>query len=85
MDFVAEFAPDARSQWEELDFLIQELVRDKVEELLHNPPAVTETYPDIAHEGEDGWHYVFLSVNIDHAGGRMTIAGVNHFIRRKPP
>lgn len=38
MDFVPEFAPDAESQGHELGLVLQELVWDKVEEVVHTPP-----------------------------------------------
>jgi hypothetical protein len=85
MEFVPEFAPDAASQWHELEPLLQELVWDKVEELVHNPPAppAQEIYSDIVHEDKAAWHYVFLSINIDRAKGRITVAGVNCYTRPK--
>jgi len=84
MNFAPEFAPDAQSQCRELDDPeLQEFVWDAVEGLAHNPPSEPELIADFVHEGEDGWHYIFVSVNVDHAGHKITVAGVNHYFRPK--
>lgn len=86
MDFAPDFAPDAQSQWRDLDdTALQELVWDAVEDLARSPPLVEEFIADFVHEGEDGWHYVFISMNSDHVKGRLTVAGVNHYVRPKVP
>lgn len=85
MNFVPEFAPDARSQWQELPPLLQELVLDELEVLLRSPPppGKNEFTHDFVHEDEVAWHYVFLSINVDRRRGRITAAGVNYFQRPK--
>ena len=84
MDFAPEFAPDAESQWRELDdVLLQDLVWDVVEELSRNPPPGPEFCADFVREGEEGWHYVFISINIDHAKRKLTVGGVNRYFRPK--
>jgi hypothetical protein len=52
MSFVPGFAPDAKSQWLELDPVLQEMVLDELESLLANPPTPPkhEFYHDFRHE-----------------------------------
>lgn len=85
MSFVPEFAPDAKSQWRELDPVLQEMVLDELELLLANPPAPPkrEFYHDFRHEEENQFHYVFLRVHVDYRRRVITIAGVIHHIRPK--
>jgi hypothetical protein len=84
MDFAPEFAPDAQSQWRELDdTTLQDLVWDAVEDLARNPPPVAEYVADFIHPSGDGWHYIFISINIDHAKCKLTVAGVNRYFRPK--
>ena len=83
MSFVPEFAPDAESQWRELEPLLQELVLDGIESLLSNPPAppVIAVYHDVYHADAQGEHYIFIRVIIDRSLQKLTVAGVAHHFR----
>jgi len=55
MNFAPEFAPDAQSQWRELDDPeLQELVWDAVEGLAHNPPSEPELIAETQNYGRGG-------------------------------
>ena len=85
MSFVPEFAPDALSQWRELDPELQEVVLDSIEALLANPPPppTVRMYHDVYHEDDRGRHYIFVRVLVDRIRERITIAGVVDYLR--PP
>jgi hypothetical protein len=58
MVFVPEFAPDAESQWHDLPPILQELVWDEIERLVHAPPPGKEEFiHDFVHEDAESWHY----------------------------
>lgn len=38
MSFALDFAPDAKSQWRDLEIEVQEVVLDEMERLAANPP-----------------------------------------------
>jgi hypothetical protein len=61
-NFVPEFAPDAQSQWRELDPVVQELVLDELERLVVNAPSRPrrEFYHDFLHEDPNAYHYIFM-------------------------
>jgi hypothetical protein len=86
MSFVPEFAPDASSQWRELDPEAQERALDAIEALLANPPPppVIALYHDVYWADDHAEHYLFIRVIIDRAQERMTVAGVAHHARPKP-
>jgi hypothetical protein len=85
MDFLPEFAPDAKSQWHALDPILQELVWDEMERLVHSPPAPPkrEFYHDVIHDDRDARHYIFLNIQVDRVHGKITCAGVIHHVRKK--
>jgi hypothetical protein len=59
MVFVPEFAPDAESQWHDLPPILQELVWDEIERLVHAPPPGKEEFiHDFVHEDAEAWHYI---------------------------
>jgi hypothetical protein len=81
MSFVPGFAPDALSQWRELDFDLQELVLDEVDKLANDPPARDTAIIDLAHDLPTGRHYLFIQLLIDHPRGRVVVIGVGHHFR----
>ena len=85
MSFVPEFAPDALSQWRELEPGLQELVLDGVEHVLAHPPAppVVAIYHDVYRADEHAEDYVFIRIIIDRLRGKMIVAGVVHYVRPK--
>lgn len=58
MSFVPAFAPDAQSQWRDLDIQLQELVLDEMETLASNPPAppTSMAYRDVCHQTQHARH-----------------------------
>lgn len=56
MSYVPEFAPDAQSQWRELEVELQEVVLDELEILLANPPPPPKDsfYHDARYLNEKG-------------------------------
>lgn len=85
MSFVPVFAPDAKSQWQELEPVLQELVLDELESLLLDISAQArrEFYHDFLYEDDHAFHYVFLRLHVDPSFGTVTVAGVVRYQRRK--
>src|SRR5438045_8962961 len=80
MSFVPGFAPDALSQWRELDFELQELVLDELERLAADPPAAgSADVVDVVREVAGLRHYVFVRFAVDRARQRLIIVGVGRF------
>ena len=80
MSFVPEFAPDTKSQWRDLDSLVQELVLDDLESLAAHPPGprIVTLRPDFIHDVGDVRHHVFLRCVVDHPNRRITVVGLVH-------
>jgi hypothetical protein len=80
MSFVPGFAPDAQSQWRELDTELQELVLDEMERLVANPPrsSAPVVYSDLFHATKQARHYIFLRSTVDHLRRKVTIIGIVH-------
>jgi DNA-binding response OmpR family regulator len=83
MSFGPEFAPDAKSQWLELDPVLQELVLDEIERLIQRPSALPrrEFYHDLVHEDQNGKHNIFLRIHVDRTRKKLTVAGVVHHLQ----
>src|SRR5258708_3888474 len=81
MSFVPGFAPDALSKWRALDFALQELVLDELEQLANNPPATSEQIIDLVRDMADVRHYIFLHVLVDRERERIVAVGVGHHAR----
>lgn len=84
MSYALEFAPDARSQWRELDLGLQELVLDELDALTAHPPAKPSgvvLLHDLAHDVPGLRHYVFLRFMLAHATEVLTVIGVVHYAR----
>jgi len=83
MSFELEIAPDARSQWRELEVELQELVLDELDrraaEVLPPGPVLV----DFTHQRAGVKHYVFLSMLVGR--GVLTVLGVSHFARPIDP
>lgn len=84
MSFVPEFAPDARSQWRELEPALQELVLDEIERLVASASTTRrrEFYHDLRHERQGTTDYVFLRIHVDRVRRVLTVAGVVHYVQR---
>ena len=84
MSYALEFAPDARSEWQELDFGLQELVLDELDAQTAHPPAKPSgvvLLHDLVHDAPGVRHYVFLRCILDHGTEALTVIGVVHYAR----
>ena len=76
------FAPDAKSQWLELDVELQEILLDEMEKLAAHPPAGSQS----THAGDfliargSERHYVFFQFVLDARGKRLIVTGVHHHV-----
>lgn len=80
MSFVPEFAADTKSQWRDLDPMLQELVLDELERIVAQPPGPQAVVlrRDFSDEVGDVRHHVFLRCVIDHSSQRVTVVGLVH-------
>ncbi len=85
MSFTPRFAPDAESQWHELDFELQELVLDEMERLAANPPRTIRGFArhDFMLDRPGERHYVFLRLAIDRVRQIMRVIGLYHHISKR--
>jgi hypothetical protein len=84
MSFVPEFAPDAKSQWRELEVELQELVLDEMERLATNSPAAasnTIIYRDVTYLDRTQKHYVFLRAVVERDRAAVVVIGIAHIAR----
>jgi mRNA-degrading endonuclease RelE of RelBE toxin-antitoxin system len=72
------FAPDAKSQWQELDPELQELVLDELEEIAAFPPMNDNEVirRDTVYQDPSARHYLFMRFVVDHKS--VTLVGVYH-------
>jgi hypothetical protein len=79
MSFTPGFAPDAKSQWHELDFEFQELVLDELDKLAANLPIAVRGVieHDFVHRREDERHYIFLRLTVDRSLRTLKISTGN--------
>lgn len=86
MSFVPAFAPDALSEWQELEFDLQERVWDALEDVLNHPPArETEKVIDVVYEVGGARHFLFIRILLDSTRNNLTVTGVTHVIRPVKP
>ena len=78
MSFTPAFAPDARSQWGALDFELQELVLDAMEQIAHHPPTTVEHFVDVVHVIGNVRHTLFLRLLVDQPRKQVVAIGVGH-------
>jgi hypothetical protein len=80
MSLTPGFAPDARSQWQELSAELQECVLDELDKLAEDPPTSPRgvILHDFIQQEKNARHYVFLRIVVDSSAGRITVIGVNH-------
>ena len=83
MSLTPGFAPDAKSQWQALDFEIQEIVLDEIERVASNPPPDGEYVLDPVREVAGVRLYVFVRVIVDRGRGTVTVVGVGTIARKK--
>jgi hypothetical protein len=84
MSYALEFAPDAQSEWRELDVGLQELVLDELDALASHPPAKPSgvvLLHDLVHDAPGVRHYVFLRFILAHSAEMLTVIGVVHYAR----
>ena len=84
MSYALEFAPDARSEWGELEVGLQELVLDELDALAARPPAKPSgavLLHDLTHDAPGVRHYVFLRYILAHSTQVLTVIGVVHYAR----
>ena len=78
MTFTPEFAPDAKSQWLELDVDLQEKVLDEIEQMILDASSATlpEIYRDAVFSRETLRHYLFVHAIVNQEQQRVTILGI---------
>lgn len=84
MNLTPVFAPDAKSQWRELDVELQEMVLDEMEKLAAQPqfslrPTLTADFV-ITRQSER--HFVFLQYIVERRARRLVVTGVHHFVQK---
>ena len=80
MSLTPAFAPDAKSQWRELDIELQELVLDELENVARHPPKTQgEVRRDAFRESSNQKHYLFIRFVVDRS--TVTLVGIHHLIR----
>jgi|SRR6185437_8662761 len=75
------FAPDAKSQWLELDIDLQEALLDEMENLAAHPPSsirILHNHDFVITRGSER-HYVFFQFVLDWKAQRLNVTGVQHF------
>ena len=87
MSFTPGFAPDAQSQWQDLDFELQELVLDEMDKVAANPaPAIRGVLQhDFVHERAGIRHYIFLRLTVDRSRRTIKVIGIHHHTVGTPP
>ena len=86
MSYALAFAPDAGTQWQELDLWLQELALDEADSVASAPPPTSEViYRDILHTQGNERHYLFLRLTVDHDKEQITLIGLAHLLRVDNP
>lgn len=80
MSYALAFAPDARSQWRELEPALQELALDEMDAIAGNPPPppLVEVVRDAVRRTPAGADYVFIRAVLDHTRRQVIVTGVVH-------
>ena len=83
MSLTPAFAPDAKSQWQDLEPVLQELVLDVLDEIAVNPPTMPQgtLQRDAVHDSAAARHYLFMRFAIDQR--RVTLLGLYDHIVHK--
>ena len=82
MSSALEFAPDASSQWRELEVTLQELALDELERTAAAGPQSRGSFVrDFTHSQGGFLHYVFLRVAWNEAADTLVVLGVAHYVR----
>ena len=82
MSYALAFAPDAQSQWLELDVRLQELALDEADDMASHPPATSSVFTrDLALDEAGVRHYVFLRLAVERSRSTVTVIGVGHVSR----
>jgi hypothetical protein len=78
------FAPDAQSQWLELDIDLQERLLDEMESLAAAPPADSNVshMRDFVVQRQSERCYVFFQFVVDPRTATLTVTGVQHVVTR---
>lgn len=84
MSFTPEFTADAQSQWQALDFDLQELVLDELERVLAKPPRAPSFIADFVSERAGMRRYVFLELEVDHRRRTVRLISVGLHARPQP-
>ncbi|HEX4796593.1 MAG TPA: hypothetical protein VH370_22570 [Humisphaera sp.] len=83
MSYALVFAPDAKSQWLELDVRLQELVLDEADDMASHPPTMSKVYTrDVVLDEAGVRQYVFLRLAVERRTSTVTVIGVKHLSRR---
>jgi hypothetical protein len=81
MSLTPGFAPDAKSQWLELDVELQERILDELENLaaapLNAPRGII--LHDFVHVTRDAHNYIFLRLIVDSNQQSLTLIGVGRY------
>ena len=83
MSYALDFAPDAYSQWRELEPHLQELALDEADRTADNPPPppVQEIVRDVVRRGAVLDDYIFVRLVIDRKRQAVIVTGVIHVPR----
>jgi hypothetical protein len=87
MSYALDFAPDAYSQWRELEPQLQELALDEADRTADSPPPppVQEIVRDAVRRGTVLDDYIFVRLVLDHKRQVVTVTGVIHLPRPSRP
>jgi mRNA-degrading endonuclease RelE of RelBE toxin-antitoxin system len=82
MSYALDVAPDAQSQWRELDVELQEVVLDELDLLANNPPADrTALVLDVVRDFQGARHYDFIQVLLNRRVRVISMIGASHHAR----
>jgi hypothetical protein len=78
MSYALDFAPDAYSQWRELEAELQELALDEADRVADNPPPppVQEMVRDVVRRGTVLDDYIFVRLVLDRQRRLVVVTGV---------
>jgi hypothetical protein len=85
MSYTPEFAPDARSQWRQLDFEFQEVVLDIMDFFTSTPPMGDTDRAERVVDSNGIRHSIIVRVAIDHRRKLVALIGVSHKTRPISP
>ena len=87
MSYVPGFAPDGKADWRELDTELQEWVLDEMDRLAADPPPppATSFLTDFVRETSNVKHYVWIRYIVNRVARTLTVTGITHYARQRPP